>query len=104
SFNVPSARGTGVITIEKGGRKAETRTPREGTKVEHYGGEVAIEQLTGTTEARTFTVTGGMCPRCEGMGSVTDIDLSQLYDDTKSLNDGALTIPGYTADGWQVRI
>ena len=45
-----------------------------------------------------------MCPRCEGMGSVTDIDLSQLYDDSKSLNEGALTIPGYTADGWHVRI
>ena len=56
------------------------------------------------TEKRTFTVTGGMCPRCEGMGSVTDIDLSQLYDDTKSLNEGALTIPGYTVDGWYVRI
>jgi excinuclease UvrABC ATPase subunit len=47
---------------------------------------------------------GGMCSRCEGMGSVSDIDLSQLYDDTKSLNEGALTIPGYTADGWHVRI
>ena len=45
-----------------------------------------------------------MCPRCEGMGSVSDIDLSQLFDDSKSLNEGALTIPGYTADGWQVRI
>ena len=45
-----------------------------------------------------------MCPRCEGMGSVTDIDLSQLFDDSKSLNEGALTVPGYTADGWQVRI
>jgi excinuclease UvrABC ATPase subunit len=77
SFNVPSARGVGQISIEKGG---------------------------GKTEKRTFTVTGGMCPRCEGMGSVTDIDLSQLYDDSKSLNEGALTIPGYTADGWQVRI
>ena len=47
---------------------------------------------------------GGMCPRCEGMGSVSDIDLSQLFDDSKSLNEGALTIPGYTADGWHVRI
>src|SRR5262245_23571313 len=47
---------------------------------------------------------GGMCPRCEGMGSVSDIDLSQLYDDSKSLREGALTIPGYTADGWHVRI
>ena len=77
SFNIPSVRAAGSITVEKGAGKAE--------KV-------------------TFTRAGGMCPRCEGMGSVTDIDLSQLYDDSKSLNDGALTIPGYTADGWQVRI
>jgi excinuclease UvrABC ATPase subunit len=78
SFNIPSVRAAGAITVEKGAtRKAE--------KV-------------------TFTRTGGMCPRCEGMGSVSDIDLSQLYDDSKSLNEGALTIPGYTADGWQVRI
>jgi excinuclease ABC A subunit len=77
SFNVPSVRGAGAITIQKGA---------------------------GKTEKRTFTIAGGMCPRCEGMGSVTDIDLSQLYDDTKSLNEGALTIPGYTADGWHVRI
>jgi excinuclease UvrABC ATPase subunit len=77
SFNIPSVRAVGSITLEKGAAKAE--------KV-------------------TFTRTGGMCPRCEGMGSVTDIDLSQLYDDTKSLNEGALTIPGYTADGWHVRI
>jgi excinuclease UvrABC ATPase subunit len=77
SFNVPSVRGVGEISIQKGA---------------------------GTTEKRVFTSTGGMCPRCEGMGSVTDIDLSQLFDDTKSLNEGALTIPGYTADGWQVRI
>jgi excinuclease UvrABC ATPase subunit len=77
SFNVPSVRGAGSMTIQKG---------------------------SGKTEKRTFTVSGGMCPRCEGMGSVSDIDLSQLYDDSKSLNDGALTIPGYTADGWHVRI
>jgi excinuclease UvrABC ATPase subunit len=77
SFNVPSVRGAGSISIEKG---------------------------SGRTEKRTFTLTGGMCPRCEGMGSVTDIDLPQLYDDRKSLNEGALTIPGYTADGWQVRV
>ena len=77
SFNVPSVRGVGSISIEKGA---------------------------GKTEKRVFTVAGGMCPRCEGMGSVTDIDLSQLFDDSKSLNDGALTIPGYTTDGWQVRI
>ena len=77
SFNVPSVRGAGSITVEKGA---------------------------GKTEKRTFTVSGGMCPRCEGMGSVTDIDLSQLYDDSKSLNEGALTIPGYTTNGWHVRI
>ena len=77
SFNVPSVRGVGSITTDKGA---------------------------GKTERREYTVAGGMCPRCEGMGTVTDIDLSQLYDDSKSLNDGALTIPGYTADGWQVRI
>jgi excinuclease UvrABC ATPase subunit len=77
SFNVPSVRATGSITLEKGAGKAETRV---------------------------FTVTGGMCPRCEGMGSTTDIDLTQLFDDSKSLNGGALTIPGYTADGWAVRI
>ncbi len=77
SFNVPSVRGVGRISIEKGG---------------------------GKSEQRIFSVAGGMCPRCEGMGSVTDIDLSQLYDDKKSLNEGALTIPGYIADGWQIRI
>src|SRR5881398_839619 len=77
SFNVPSIRAVGSISIDKGA---------------------------GKTEKRVFTVNGGMCPRCEGMGSVTDIDLSQLFDDSKSLNEGALTIPGYTADGWGVRI
>jgi excinuclease ABC A subunit len=77
SFNVPSVRGVGSITFEKGG---------------------------GKTEQRAFTVNGGMCPRCEGMGSVTDFDLSQLYDDRKSLNQGALTIPGYSMDGWYGRI
>ena len=78
SFNVPSVRGAGQITVEKAGGKK--------------------------TEKRTFTVNGGMCPRCEGMGSVTDIDLTQLYDDTKSLDEGALTIPGYSMDGWYGRI
>jgi len=78
SFNIPSVRGVGQIEVEKGEGK--------------------------TVEKREFTAAGGMCPKCEGMGSVTDIDLSQLYDDTKSLAEGALTIPGYTADGWQVRI
>jgi len=78
SFNVPSVRASGAITVERGA----------GTK----------------TVKRTFTRTGGMCPRCEGRGSVNDIDLSQLYDDTKSLNGGALTIPGYSMDGWYGRI
>jgi excinuclease UvrABC ATPase subunit len=77
SFNIPSVRAVGSITVEKGARKAE--------KV-------------------VFTRTGGMCPRCEGMGSVTDIDVTQLYDESKSLAEGALTIPGYTAEGWQVRM
>ncbi|HZL06380.1 MAG TPA: excinuclease ABC subunit UvrA [Coriobacteriia bacterium] len=77
SFNVASASGVGQIVIQKGTAKAEKRS---------------------------FTITGGMCPRCEGMGSVTDIDLSQLYDDTKSLAEGALTIPGYNAGGWNYRL
>jgi excinuclease UvrABC ATPase subunit len=79
SFNVPSVRASGAITIERG---------EGGTK----------------TEKATFTRLGGMCPRCEGMGSVTDFDLSALYDDGKSLNEGALTIPGYSMDGWYGRI
>jgi excinuclease UvrABC ATPase subunit len=77
SFNVPSVRAVGEISVEKGA---------------------------GKTEKRVFNLTGGMCPRCEGMGSVTDIDLTQLFDDSKSLNEGALTIPGYSVDGWYVRI
>jgi excinuclease ABC A subunit len=78
SFNVASISGAGAVTIERGGST--------------------------TKERRSFSITGGMCPRCEGMGTVNDIDLTQLYDDSKSLNQGALTIPGYTADGWGVRI
>ncbi len=78
SFNVPSVRGAGQIAIEKGG----------GKKI----------------EKRTFSVTGGMCPRCEGMGSVTDFDLDQLYDASKSLNSGALSIPGFSMEGWYGRI
>lgn len=78
SFNVPTVRGVGQLSIAKG----------DGKK----------------TEKRVYTVNGGMCPRCEGMGSVNDIDLSQLFDDSKSLNQGALTIPGYNAEGWHVRI
>jgi excinuclease UvrABC ATPase subunit len=78
SFNVPTRKASGAMTVDKG--KGERIVVREA--VYH----------------------GGMCPRCEGMGQVNDIDLTQLYDDTKSLNEGALTIPGFTADGWQVRI
>ncbi len=77
SFNVPSVRASGAITVERGNAKAERVT---------------------------FTRTGGMCPRCEGRGMVNDIDLSQLYDDSKSLNDGALTIPGYQPGGWNFRL
>ncbi len=79
AFNVPSVRATGAITIERGAAKTKT-------------------------EKATFNRLGGMCPRCEGRGSVTDFDLSQLYDDSKSLNQGALTIPGYSMDGWFGRI
>ncbi|QSI48779.1 ATP-binding cassette domain-containing protein [Thermobispora bispora] len=77
SFNVPSVRASGVITVERG---------------------------SGETTKQTFSRAGGMCPRCEGRGSVTDFDLSQLYDENKSINEGALTIPGYSADGWYGRI
>ncbi|MDQ1356664.1 MAG: hypothetical protein QOG44_1037, partial [Acidimicrobiaceae bacterium] len=77
SFNVPSVRSSGSITVDRG----------EGKTIE-----------------ATFTRTGGMCPRCEGMGTVNDIDLRELYDEDKSLVEGAIRIPGYTADGWQVRI
>jgi len=78
AFNVPSVRASGGITIERGGK---TRT-----------------------EKASYSRVGGMCPRCEGRGTVTDVDLSALYDDSKSLNEGALTIPGYTMDGWYGRI
>ena len=78
SFNVASMSGAGAVTIEKAGAKQR--------------------------EKRSFSIVGGMCPRCEGRGSVNDIDLTQLYDDSKSLNEGALTIPGYSMDGWYGRI
>jgi excinuclease UvrABC ATPase subunit len=77
SFNVPSVRASGAITIERGASK---------------------------TVRATFTRTGGMCPRCEGRGSVTDIDLAQLFDDSKSLADGAILVPGYKAGGWNYRL
>ncbi|MGQ0743808.1 MAG: ATP-binding cassette domain-containing protein [Acidimicrobiales bacterium] len=78
SFNVASIRGSGAVTVERGG--------------------------TTVKEKRSFSVTGGMCPRCEGRGAVTDFDLSALYDDQKSLNQGALTVPGYSMEGWYGRI
>ncbi|MGW3558337.1 ATP-binding cassette domain-containing protein [Streptomyces sp. NPDC000963] len=77
SFNVPSVRASGAITVEKGAKKAVRAT---------------------------FERTGGMCVRCEGRGTVSDIDLTQLYDDSKSLDEGALTIPGYTTGGWNHRL
>ncbi|MEU8169155.1 excinuclease ABC subunit UvrA [Micromonospora sp. NPDC049004] len=79
SFNVPSVRATGAITVERGAGKTKT-------------------------EKATFNRLGGMCPRCEGMGAVTDFDLSALYDDSRSLNEGAITIPGYSMEGWYGRI
>jgi len=79
SFNVPSVKASGGITIERGEGK---------TKAEKV----------------TFNRLGGMCPRCEGMGSVNDFDLTALYDDSKSLSEGALAIPGYSMDGWYGRI
>jgi len=78
SFNIPTRKASGAMTVDKG-----------------KGERVVVRDL---------VFHGGMCPRCEGMGSISDIDLTQLFDDGKSLNEGALTIPGYTADGWQVRI
>ena len=78
SFNVASVSGAGAVTVEKGNRTVKER--------------------------RSFHITGGMCPRCEGMGKVTDFDLGALYDETKSLSEGALTIPGYSMDGWYGRI
>ncbi|MFE5735160.1 ATP-binding cassette domain-containing protein [Streptomyces sp. NPDC056528] len=77
SFNVPSVRASGAITVEKGAKKAVKAT---------------------------FERTGGMCVRCEGRGTVSDIDLTQLYDDSKSLDEGALTVPGYTTGGWNHRL
>ncbi|MEU2125341.1 excinuclease ABC subunit UvrA [Nocardia niwae] len=79
SFNVASISGAGAVTTERAGRTVKER--------------------------RSFSVTGGMCPRCEGRGSVSDIDLTQLYDDSKSLTEGAFTIPGWKSDSfWTVRV
>ena len=77
SFNVPTRKASGSMTADKG--KGERKVVRD------------------------LVYLGGMCPRCEGMGQINDIDLSQLYDDSKSLREGALTIPGYTAEGWYMR-
>ncbi|MGH3696349.1 MAG: ATP-binding cassette domain-containing protein [Pseudonocardiaceae bacterium] len=74
SFNVASISGAGAVTLERAGRTVQER--------------------------RSFSITGGMCPRCEGRGSVSDIDLTQLYDDSKSLAEGAFTIPGWKSDSW----
>jgi excinuclease UvrABC ATPase subunit len=78
SFNVASISGAGAVNITKGGQTLRER--------------------------RSFSILGGMCPRCEGRGAVTDFDLQALYDDSKSLNEGALTVPGYSMDGWYGRI
>jgi excinuclease UvrABC ATPase subunit len=78
SFNVPTRRASGAVTADKG--KGETHVVQD------------------------LVTLGGMCPRCEGMGRVSEIDVTQLYDDSKSLNEGPFTIPGYNAEGWYVRI
>jgi excinuclease UvrABC ATPase subunit len=74
SFNVASAHGAGALTVERGSSKAAVR--------------------------RSFSITGGMCPRCEGIGTVSDVDLTQLFDDSRSLAEGAITIPGYKVESW----
>ncbi|NUR62158.1 MAG: excinuclease ABC subunit UvrA [Catenulispora sp.] len=78
SFNVASVSGAGAVTMEKGGQTVR--------------------------EKRSFSIVGGMCPRCEGRGSVSDIDLAELYDEDKSINDGAITVPGYSGGGWNSRL
>ncbi|GHE00013.1 ATP-binding cassette domain-containing protein [Streptomyces alanosinicus] len=78
SFNVASISGAGAVTVERGGQQVKER--------------------------RSFSITGGMCPRCEGRGAVTDLDLTQLFDDSLSLNEGALTVPGYKPGGWNYRL
>ncbi|MEV6106984.1 excinuclease ABC subunit UvrA [Streptomyces sp. NPDC051940] len=79
SFNVASVSASGGMTVDRGAEKTKT-------------------------EKVTFNRTGGMCTGCEGRGTVTDIDLAQLYDDTKSLNEDPFTIPTYTGGGWVVRV
>ncbi|MFH8251604.1 ATP-binding cassette domain-containing protein [Microbacterium sp. B2969] len=77
SFNIPSVSGAGAVTFEKGGKKIKER--------------------------RSFEITGGMCPNCEGLGQVSDIDLDELFDSNRSISEGAITVPGYNVDGWMVR-
>ncbi|WP_405900374.1 excinuclease ABC subunit UvrA [Streptomyces sp. NBC_00727] len=78
SFNTASVKASGAITVERGNKKAVKAT---------------------------FSRTGGMCTECEGRGTVSDIDLTQLYDDSKSLAEGAFTIPGWKSDSfWTVRV
>src|ERR1700752_2997425 len=74
SFNVASISGAGAVTLERAGRTVKER--------------------------RSFSITGGMCPRCEGRGMVSDMDLTHLFDDSKSIAEGAITIPGYKVDSW----
>jgi excinuclease UvrABC ATPase subunit len=78
SFNVASISGGGSVRFERAGKTVKER--------------------------RSFSITGGMCPRCEGRGTVSDIDLTELFDDSKSLNEGAITVPGYTGGGWNSRL
>src|ERR1700742_3133723 len=78
SFNTASISGAGAVTMEKGGQTVKER--------------------------RSFSVVGGMCPRCEGRGTVSDIDLAELYDESKSVNDGAISVPGYSGGGWNSRL
>jgi excinuclease UvrABC ATPase subunit len=78
SFNVASISGAGAVTLERSGKTVRER--------------------------RSFSITGGMCPRCEGRGTMSDIDLTQLFDDSKSLAEGAITVPGYTGGGWNSRL
>ncbi|MFZ0163566.1 MAG: excinuclease ABC subunit UvrA, partial [Trebonia sp.] len=78
SFNVPSISGAGAVTLERAGKTVKER--------------------------RSFSITGGMCPRCEGRGTISDIDLTQLFDASKSLREGAITAPGYTGGGWNSRL
>src|SRR5579862_2714908 len=78
SFNMASISGAGAVEFERGGKTVKER--------------------------RSFSITGGMCPHCEGRGTVTDLDLTQVYDDSKSLNEGAITVPGYTGGGWNSRL